>query len=499
MPLDNGQNFSKAITTTLHNAAVTTIALGSGQGANLPDPAVREYNITWHDFTNFPDPSDDPNVEIVRVITKVADVLTVIRGQENIAATDKNTASATYRFLVAPTDKFRTDVQTEIQLENLNYAIATGTGDALVITLDPVVTSYVDGQIFKFKTILKNTTQTPTLDAGGGAKTIVGINTRLYEFELATGKAYTVQYLLASDQMQLISNSYNSFNIFNNDFDFGTDTGVADAYEVISTIGLASGKSNSGAVVRFEALNTNTGASTLSVSNDAATVRPIVKKNGLALVGGDITAGDIVKVVKNGTDWQLMSSGKGVNITGQASATVASGDELLIADVSASNNPKKVTAGAIASLPTTPSNFVSAYDTTTQTVSIANTFQDITFNTNVELDGWTHTGGTADFVCPETAKYLVEYTINSTKTTGSNSLIEVISLFNGTEIAGSQIGSFSTVNNSNQSASGEIIISGVATQILKFQLTGATVNSTLAPPGGNATTSPSMTVSITRL
>lgn len=55
-----------------------------------------------------------------------------------------------------------------------NYVLDTGTADAYVVALSPPITSYTNGLTVKVKiTGGTNITTTPTLDAGGGAKTIV--------------------------------------------------------------------------------------------------------------------------------------------------------------------------------------------------------------------------------------------------------------------------------------------------------------------------------------
>jgi hypothetical protein len=87
------------------------------------------------------------------------------------------------------------------------------------------------------------------------------------------------------------------------------------------------------------------------------------------------------------------------------------------------------------------SDFVYAYDTTIQGISSASTFQDVTFNTNATIDGWTHTTSSADFVCPTTATYLLSYRVAITFTAGV-SLTTVTGSArltnNGSEVAGSQ-------------------------------------------------------------
>jgi hypothetical protein len=51
----------------------------------------------WWNATDYPRPSDDPAVEIVRVTAIVGDTLTIERGQEGMAATAKNASGKTYQ------------------------------------------------------------------------------------------------------------------------------------------------------------------------------------------------------------------------------------------------------------------------------------------------------------------------------------------------------------------------------------------------------------------
>jgi len=94
--MDNAKNFAKATVSTGYDADDTSIDLTSGGGARFPTPP---FNAAWWDSTTYPDPADDPNVEIVRVTNIVSDTLTITRGQEGTAASTKNTADKTYKFL----------------------------------------------------------------------------------------------------------------------------------------------------------------------------------------------------------------------------------------------------------------------------------------------------------------------------------------------------------------------------------------------------------------
>ena len=146
---------------------------------------------------------------------------------------------------------------------------------------------------------------------------------------------------------------------------------------------------------------------------------------------------------------------------------------------------------------TTGTNYVFAYDTTTQTVQTANTFQDITFDTNGQLNGWTHTASSADFTCGVSGLYLVSWNAMHVKTTSQSTVAEIRALFNGTEVAGSQ--SASTVTSDSKEMSSTFIINATSGQILKLQLTADSTTLQLAPGGSNATTRPSIKMSIIRI
>jgi len=139
---------------------------------------------------------------------------------------------------------------------------------------------------------------------------------------------------------------------------------------------------------------------------------------------------------------------------------------------------------------------VFAYDTTTQNVSVINTFQDILFSTNAILSGWTHTAGTANFVCATTGDYEVTLEASGNETKGAPDLIEMLAVNNGVQVPGSQIISTLQNNNAVHNISGCFLVSMVATQILKFQLTGGNTTVQLLSGTGNATIKPSISVTI---
>lgn len=115
MALDATTNFGKVSVAQGYNASATSINLGALEGLRLPDPSVNgQYNLTWWNVSDYPDPSDDPNREIVRVTAKVGDILTVTRAQETTTATVKNVAGKTYKMVLSLTSKMVVDIQTEL-------------------------------------------------------------------------------------------------------------------------------------------------------------------------------------------------------------------------------------------------------------------------------------------------------------------------------------------------------------------------------------------------
>lgn len=122
-------NFGKSQVSIGYNAAATSIALSSGEGANLPDTANGSFNVVWWNSTDYGDPADDPNKEIVRVTTRSTDTLTVTRAQEGTSATTKNTSGKTYKMALSVTKKTIEDL-------TVNATDTVQTTDATQTTLD---------------------------------------------------------------------------------------------------------------------------------------------------------------------------------------------------------------------------------------------------------------------------------------------------------------------------------------------------------------------------
>lgn len=113
MALDQVVNFAKVIASTGYDQNASAIVLASGQGAKLPNAASGAYNLVWWNATDYADPADDPNVEIVRVTAgggAGGDTLTVTRAQEGTTATQKQNVNKIYKMQLALTAKMIADI-----------------------------------------------------------------------------------------------------------------------------------------------------------------------------------------------------------------------------------------------------------------------------------------------------------------------------------------------------------------------------------------------------
>jgi len=126
---------------------------------------------------------------------------------------------------------------------------------------------------------------------------------------------------------------------------YAADTGVANAYSVALPIGSPSAY-NQGMLVNFLPANTNTGASSLTVSPLGA--KTIVTLGGAALVAGAIVANVACTVFFDGTNFRLVDTGAGpvvyatdtgaVNAYVLAASTAVSNSNSLIVMTPANTN-----------------------------------------------------------------------------------------------------------------------------------------------------------------
>lgn len=98
--MDQAKNFAKATIDGTIESTDTSITILTGHGARFP---TAPFNAVLWNATDYPDPTDDPTKEIVRVTAISTDTLTVTRAQEGTAAEDHNEAGKTYQLVAGLT------------------------------------------------------------------------------------------------------------------------------------------------------------------------------------------------------------------------------------------------------------------------------------------------------------------------------------------------------------------------------------------------------------
>ena len=88
-------NFGKVTVSTGYTSGAVSIALTTGHGSRLP--STFPYPLTWWNATDYADPADDPDREIVTVTTRAGDTLTITRASESTVASAKNILGKTYK------------------------------------------------------------------------------------------------------------------------------------------------------------------------------------------------------------------------------------------------------------------------------------------------------------------------------------------------------------------------------------------------------------------
>ena len=126
--MDNAKNFSKVTLSTGYDNVATTVVLITSDGAKLP---TAPFNVVWFNSTDYTDPTDDPNKEIVRVTNVTTDTLTITRAQEGTSAATHNTGGKSYKMIAGLTAKV---INTDLPAMSITGSSASCTGNAATAT-----------------------------------------------------------------------------------------------------------------------------------------------------------------------------------------------------------------------------------------------------------------------------------------------------------------------------------------------------------------------------
>ena len=98
--MDATKNFAKGTVSAGYDAGDTSIVLTTGHSARFP--AV-PFNAVWWNATDYPDPTDDPYVEIIRVTNIATETWTISRAQESSIASAKSISGRVYKVIAGMT------------------------------------------------------------------------------------------------------------------------------------------------------------------------------------------------------------------------------------------------------------------------------------------------------------------------------------------------------------------------------------------------------------
>lgn len=132
--MDQAKNFAKGTLTVGIDDNDTVITLGAGEGLRFP---ATPFNGTIWNATDYPDPADDPAVEIVRVTSITGDDLTITRAQEGTAASEHNSLGKTFQFVAGLTAKTVNDISPAVnRISDNGDAFRINDGEGVALKLD---------------------------------------------------------------------------------------------------------------------------------------------------------------------------------------------------------------------------------------------------------------------------------------------------------------------------------------------------------------------------
>lgn len=225
---------------------------------------------------------------------------------------------------------------TQVQDDDFNYCEDLINTDDYVASLTPPAIALTDNLCVRLFVTNGNQTNNVTfnLDGLGGKDVRLADGSPIALEDVNNHQVSTLRYNSFLD-IWILENPANTnvaaFYVTTGQYLFLEDTGVADAYVVDNAFYTTTSKYN-GQQLNIRAINSNTGASTLTYNGDGGF--PILKYAGDPLVAGDIINDHNVCLIWNGrlSFWQLLnpltvpSSGGGPWVAGSGTDSAVGGD-----------------------------------------------------------------------------------------------------------------------------------------------------------------------------
>jgi len=194
--------------------------------------------------------------------------------------------------------------------DGVPYVVATGTGNAYILTPSPSITSYTAGDAFLVKINETNTgPATVNISNLGAQAVVIAPDSPLGAGVLVQDSIYLMVY--DGTNFQILNASSASIT------DYAATTGVANTYILSPTTAITT--YDAGLAFNIKMNVDNTGASTINISGVGA--KDLVVYDDYPLTGGELIADTIYRIVYNGTNFQVLNPTPPITITMGASAT----------------------------------------------------------------------------------------------------------------------------------------------------------------------------------
>jgi len=106
--MDAFKNFAKSTLAAGITSGATSLTVATGDGVKFPAVA---FNAAIWNLVDYPDPTDDPNHEIVRVTAVATDTFTITRAQEGTTGVAHNTGGKVYGLVATLTAKTLNEIK----------------------------------------------------------------------------------------------------------------------------------------------------------------------------------------------------------------------------------------------------------------------------------------------------------------------------------------------------------------------------------------------------